>query len=729
MPPIRLIAVLYVSAFVFGFNVGIQGIVNTIAKRGIFSDECVGDAPTASPIGGNLTGSPLTLPPAESKFSSLPVYLILGGGGESSDVTPTLMPTAGPQSSSGGSMVLPCLAQEKKIAAIINAMLSVTNLVSLPNGFLMDWIGPDRVCIAAMVAWVLATLVSGVDPGPGMVWAIGLIIIGWANSAAFMTFTNYHLRVACDNDKGRFSFWTTVSMACRASGALISIPMSYFLAIEALELWSLYVIWAVVVGVPVTIVFIVLYMRDLKEKKEKEEAEAKAEAEEAAAEAAEAAAEQAQLQAAEDKVAPTAVLTIDNEEPQPLPNGANKVSSNVTNRSTTPIVTRISSGRSLRSNSRRTNDTPPPRISSLIIGDAVTTPRYEPQERERGTDDRSSQRGPDRSNSRRTIPSGFLNDDEESKPSRSRSVSPPQPQGVPQLHSIQEAPEDQHNDQVAPAGLARKEDPAAAVAVVNVLPPAPPSQTEKAEKPPEVKKIVKAWREFRAVCWTYPFWALTLRLTVLITFGSIVIANVGAIARYHGADPAAVADIRMHFTFVLGGLGLTNPIPGFLIKKVGTHIGIAIVAGISIGFTVIWLCGTISLKGQYSWFMEVGFASFAMWRYWGYSVCALYVPTIFPERQAGFGLIFGASGGVAGALSVTLGGYVTHIMQDHPEAVVPVVMIVSGCLAVISDITTIVSMVKLWRKEKKDKEEKDSPKESKAGEQQPLLQGGKATKS
>ena len=466
MQHLRLIAVLYVSAMLFGMNVGIQGIVTTISTRGVFGDACSAQSDR------NSTGS-------SDGLHVAPTFV-------SNDMSTT---AAGlPQD---GEDTLPCLAQEKRIAAVINVMLSLTNLVSLPNGFLIDAFGAEPVTIAAVGTWVIAIAVSGIAPGNGILWSIALCSMGWANSAAFMAFSTFHLREACENDKGNFAFWSTVSMAFRAVGALASIPMSEFLNIRGLDLWTLYVIWGACIGLPALIVFVVLY----KQGQRKREAEARAE-----------------------------------------------------------------------------------------------------------------------------------------------DIS--------------------------------------------------------VEKPSSGDKLKKAVVDFKAASATLAFWSLTLRLSVLVVFGSIFIANLGAIARYHGATQSDIAVVRQHFTYILGGLGVSNPLPGFLIKKVGTRPGIGAVSGLCLAFLIVCVCGTLHDKGKFTWFFEVGFVAFALWRYWSYSVCALYIPTVFPDRSAGYGLIFGACGAVAGGLSVAIGGFVTHQIQNDPEKL-PVVVGVFAALGVIAELVAMYTMATL----------------------------------
>ena len=157
--------------------------------------------------------------------------------------------------------------------------------------------------------------------------------------------------------------------------------------------------------------------------------------------------------------------------------------------------------------------------------------------------------------------------------------------------------------------------------------------------------------------------------------------------------------MRQHFTYFLGALGATNPIPGFIIKKTGTHKGIAIVAGLGIAFTAVWIVGSLFNKDKFNWVFYLAFAFFSLWRYWGYGVCSLYVPTVFPDRQAGFGLIFGTMSFIAGTLSVGFGAYITNLVQENPMAVQPV-WITFAVLAVLADLFTIGSMVTLIRQSK-----------------------------
>jgi len=222
------------------------------------------------------------------------------------------------------------------------------------------------------------------------------------------------------------------------------------------------------------------------------------------------------------------------------------------------------------------------------------------------------------------------------------------------------------------------------------------------ERKPQPKNqpsnMQKSIADFKAVCFTLPFWTLNLRLTILVTFGSLFIANVDALGRYHGADQSSIAAVRQHFTFFLGGLGITNPVPGYIIKRLGTHKGIAVVASILIVFVAVWIFGTLYDKNEFNGLFYVAFASFALWRYWSYGVCALYVPTIFPDRPAGFGLILGCSGTIAGAVSVAIGSYVTHAMQDSTDKAVPIVVSTFGALSILAEVFTIIAVVMLMKR-------------------------------
>lgn len=465
---LRLFAVLYASAVLFGMNVGIQGIFTAVAKRGVFSDQCTIDVPT--PMNSSTD-------PAHYNATTLAPSLHLHAS-------------------------LPCLGQEQKIAAVVTVMLSVTNLVSLPNGFLIDALGGELVSIAAVSVWVVATACAGIAPSSGIVWATSVCLTGWANSAAFMSFSVVHLRLATDGDKGKFSLWSTIGMACRAVGALVSIPMSMFLEIDSFEFWSLYFLWAIVIGLPIVVILIFLWWRP---------------------------------------------------------------------------------------------------------------------------------------------------------PATAANASPP---GSPTSPSLQDV--------------------------------------EKVTQ--RFSKVRLAAADLKAVLPTAPFIAVTARLTLLVTFGSIFIANLGALARYHGADKEELATLRRHFTFFLGALGATNPIPGLIIKKLQTHRGIAVVSVLSILFTISFTTSCLSAKGHLRWPLYLSFTFFSLWRYWGLGVCSLYVPTVFPDRQAGFGLIFGAMSFVAGFVSLALGSYITYLVQHHTDAI-PIVFGVFAICIVITDVASIVTMLMARREQ------------------------------
>ena len=166
------------------------------------------------------------------------------------------------------------------------------------------------------------------------------------------------------------------------------------------------------------------------------------------------------------------------------------------------------------------------------------------------------------------------------------------------------------------------------------------------------------------------FWGLWFDAAALVTGGFFVIANVGVLFRVKNASVDQVEFGRKVFVYGLSACGLISAVPGLFVKwlgfKRGVLVGQMLGLGLSIAFILLVMYG--SLTDQY-----VAVTLFTLWRIWGFAgINAAIISLLGAQYPTGLGFVFGLLYTIAGVLSLALGGYLTHFVNQDPSRFIPV---------------------------------------------------------
>jgi hypothetical protein len=234
MAKLGIILLCYAALFFcLGLGPGFPALYVEVSKRGLFSNHC----------SANFTNG--------SNYSSR------------GDITDATLVVDGY-----------CEAQPQHMAVVVNLALNLLNVFSSVGGLLTVVVGPVRLAMASLLAWIVFFGIGGISPPSGIAWSISFVGFNLCCNFFFYGSIAGLLKVGTRGDEAAYTLHSSILTGVWDASIILNSFLHYLLQLEALQgasLWMLYLVYALALGGPLWGASMFWLRRDIIEEKAQSE--------------------------------------------------------------------------------------------------------------------------------------------------------------------------------------------------------------------------------------------------------------------------------------------------------------------------------------------------------------------------------------------------------------------------------------------------------------------------
>jgi MFS family permease len=202
---VRLLFLMVLMFVIVGVPMGVTGILDPLAVRGVFGAAC------------------------DTESSSQPIA------------------------------PYPCRAQLAQLNAGVNSALSILNVFGVVGGILSDLVGPATSATIGLVVWTLGTSVSGFAPHSGLVWLVGFSCAASATTAIAVSLFGGLLQPLFQTD-GQRALAQSLLTGLWDFAASFNIALRLWIQTPSIELWQAFLGYGLVCGIPAILLMRMLFV-------------------------------------------------------------------------------------------------------------------------------------------------------------------------------------------------------------------------------------------------------------------------------------------------------------------------------------------------------------------------------------------------------------------------------------------------------------------------------------